>query len=63
MCEPSAQCNCIVTIGSVIRLIVRSSPRSISTAKLKVSPLLHTQPIYPVVFRGPYLITQWDILS
>ena len=41
----------------------RSSPRSISTAKLKTSPSLHMQPIYQVVFLGPYLITQWDILS
>ena len=39
----------------------RSSPRSISTAKLKTSPSLHMQPIYQVVFLGPYLITQWDI--
>ena len=39
----------------------RSSPRSISTAKLKTSPSLHIQPIYQVVFLGPYLITQWDI--
>ena len=45
------------------RRICRSSPRSISTAKLKVSPLLHTQPINHVVFMGSYLITQWDILS
>ena len=39
----------------------RSSPRSISTTKLKTSPSLHMQPIYQVVFLGPYLITQWDI--
>ena len=43
--------------------LCRSSPRSISTAKLKTSPSLHTQPIYHVVFVGSYLITQWDILS
>ena len=41
----------------------RSSPRSISTVKLKTSPSLHTQPINHVVFVGSYLITQWDILS
>ena len=40
-----------------------SSPRSISTAKLNTSLHLHTQPIYHVVFMGPYLISQWDILS
>ena len=34
----------------------RSSPRSISTAKLKTSPPLHMQPIYQVVYMGPYLI-------
>ena len=33
-----------------------SSPRSISTAKLNASPHLHMQPIYQVVFLGPYLI-------
>ena len=37
-------------------LILGSSPRSISTAKLKMSPSLHMQPIYQVVFLGPYLI-------
>ena len=36
--------------------LVRSSPRSISTAKLNMSPCLHMQPIYQVVFLGPYLI-------
>ena len=41
----------------------RSSPRSISTVKLKTSLSLHTQPINHVVFVGSYLITQWDILS
>ena len=41
----------------------RSSPRSISTVKLKTSLPLHTQPINHVVFVGSYLITQWDILS
>ena len=43
--------------------ICRSSPRSISTVKLKTSLPLHTQPINHVVFVGSYLITQWDILS
>ena len=40
-----------------------SSPRSISTVKLNASRRLHIQPINHVVFMGPYLITQWDILS
>ena len=47
----------------IVSRICRSSPRSISTAKLKTSLPLHTQPIYHVVFMGSYLITQWDILS
>ena len=43
--------------------ITWSSPRPISIAKLNVSPHLHLQPINLVVFKGSYLITQWDILS
>ena len=33
-----------------------SSPRPISTAKLNMSPYLHTQPINHIVFVGSYLI-------
>ena len=40
-----------------------SSPRPISTLQLNTSPCLHFEPIYLVVFKGSYLITQWDILS
>ena len=41
----------------------RSSPRTISTAKLNVLPRLHMQPINLVVFKGPYQLMLWDILS
>src|SRR5699024_2962421 len=40
-----------------------SSPRSISTRLLNGSLHLHIVPIYLVVFKGSYLISQWDILS
>ena len=40
---------------------VWSSPRPISTAKLNMSPCLHTQPINLVVFKGSYSLTRWDI--
>ena len=40
-----------------------SSPRPISTLQLNTSPCLHFEPIYLVVFKGSYLIIQWDILS
>ena len=40
-----------------------SSPRSISTARLSASQHLHPLPINLVVFKGSYLIAQWDILS
>ena len=41
--------------------ILWSSPRPISTAKLNMSPCLHTQPINLVVLKGSYLLMQWDI--
>ena len=40
-----------------------SSPRPISTALLNASRHLHILPINLVVFKGSYLIIQWDILS
>ena len=40
-----------------------SSPRPISTRKLNTSLYLHIVPIYLVVFKGSYLLVQWDILS
>ena len=43
--------------------ITWSSPRPISIAKLNMSPYLHLQPINLVVFKGSYLLMQWDILS
>jgi len=39
------------------------SPRSISTAQLHASLHFHLRPINDVVFIGPYLLAQWDILS
>ena len=65
--EPAAGCGhhtapCQNVFVTSVR-ICRSSPRSISTVKLKTSLPLHTQPINHVVFVGSYLITQWDILS
>ena len=36
--------------------ILWSSPRPISTPELNVSPHLHSEPIYLVVFKGSYLI-------
>ena len=41
----------------------RSSPRPISTAKLNMSPCLHTQPINLIVHEGSYQLKLWDILS
>ena len=65
--EPASGCghhtaSCQNVFVTSVR-ICRSSPRSISTVKLKTSLPLHTQPINHVVFVGSYLITQWDILS
>ena len=40
-----------------------SSPRSISTRLLNGSLHLHIVPIYLVVCKGSYLISQWENLS
>ena len=44
-------------------LLFRSSPRSISIGQLNTLLYLHLQPIYLVVFKGPYSLAFWDILS
>jgi hypothetical protein len=41
----------------------RSSPRPISTAQLKESPLLHPRPINQMVSLGSYPVIRWEILS
>ena len=40
---------------------IRSSPRPISIGQLNTLPCLHLQPIYLVVFKGSYLLAQWEI--
>ena len=40
-----------------------SSPRFISIGQLNTLPYLHPQPIYLVVFKEPYLLSQWEISS
>ena len=37
--------------------------RPISTGQLHMSPRFHLPPIYPVVYRGPYLLKQWRFSS
>jgi hypothetical protein len=39
------------------------SPRSISIRQLHVSPRVHLEPIYLIVFEGSYLLAQWEISS
>ena len=39
------------------------SPRSISIRQLHVSPRVHPEPIYLIVFEGSYLLAQWEISS
>ena len=41
----------------------RSSPRTISTGRLNTLLCLHLPPINAVVFRGPYLLSQWEFSS
>ena len=62
------QCKLLTHIYSWIFLIWSNqiswlSPRSISTAQLHASLHFHLRPINDVVFIGPYLLAQWDILS
>ena len=40
-----------------------SSPRPISTGPLKGLPLLHSRPIYLVVFQGSYWLLPWETSS
>ena len=40
-----------------------SSPRSISIGQLNTSPCLHPRPIKLVVYKRPYQLMLWDILS
>ena len=51
------------TFISLLSLLPRSSPRSISIGQLNTLLHLHLQPIYLVVFKGPYSLAFWDILS
>ncbi len=49
-------CPCVSSLHASSSLVsLKSSPRPISTAKLHALPRFHRRPIYPVVFRGPYL--------
>ena len=41
--------------------IKRTSPRPISTAKLKTSLCVHLKPINLVVFKGSYQLSLWEI--
>ena len=50
--------NCIRNVNSL-----RSSPRPISIAQLRTLLHFHLRPIYLVVFKGSYFISEWEILS
>ena len=39
------------------------SPRPISNSQLHTLPYFHLCPIYLVVFKGSYFLTEWDISS
>ena len=59
--------SCGATIGAIPLVAEkwdrRSSPRPISTAQLKESPLLHPRPINQMVSLGSYPVIRWEILS
>ena len=55
--------NQIVVLYLQARLPFRSSPRPISISPLNMSPCLHSWPIYLIVFKGSYLLAQWEISS
>ena len=55
--------NQIVVLSIQARLPFRSSPRPISISPLNTSPCLHSWPIYLIVFKGSYLLAQWEISS
>jgi hypothetical protein len=64
---PGVARSCGATFGAIPLVAEkwdrRSSPRPISTAQLKESPLLHPRPINQMVSLGSYPVIRWEILS
>jgi len=64
---PGVALSCGATFGAIPLVAEkwdrRSSPRPISTAQLKESPLLHPRPINQMVSLGSYPVIRWEILS
>ncbi len=64
---PGVALSCGATLGAIPLVAEkwdrRSSPRPISTAQLKKSPLLHPRPINQMVSLGSYPVIRWEILS
>jgi hypothetical protein len=48
--------NCTVGISCKKQGTARSSPRPISTAQLHALLRFHLRPIYPIIYRGSYLV-------
>lgn len=43
-----------------LQIVVRASPRPISTGQLRTLQCVHVRPINPMVYRGPYQIHLWE---
>ena len=52
-----------IKLFSLLTFSFRSSPRPISISKLNTLLYLHLWPIYLVVFKGSYFISEWEISS
>ena len=50
-------------MGVLLAKVSRLSPRPISIAKLRALLRFHRRPIYLIVYKGSYLLAQWESSS